>query len=1563
MEPYNLTKLQQLTFNEDQLQDGSLDSFSNVIHYDSALLDQTTGKKQNTSEVENSVQFAYHNSSKEGERFLAQPSRVKVTHVYNQTVWSQVPATASSHTPYINKAQVKLSAGDIVVKGTDISTLQQISSNTTAVRNSKLLKMAEKEAGNSNPTEPFESVAEALHLQQSVIGKSGSVTPVSAEVVAQIVAEAERKIKLGQAVTPTPIDSHLQKSQLSGVESTAGAHVDHHSFSLPPAPRLPDAATTRELIRIHSLDITRSSGGTAKVQEPVPQRQPGLQLPQSNSANTNQLSNGASLSNSGSLDHTLNKGRTYIPQTTARTEHTQSIDNLPDDNQSVASTNSELEAFTENATDSFLQSLPPFRPVILSDIMPEPKPQELRHSPPVKETSFRPLSVKVDSAQQSPAFQTFVTDSGVFSPDSEGAVSPTSNTIQPSKSKFVVPKPGPLFQSTPRKPINIREQFKMPAHSSNTESSPQVEEVRREKAKLEGQLEMLSIEAQATLQERAELQAQVASLKLKLMSQKTQRNDAEKDVLRADLESLKQLRISLEQSVSDLQRQLEERSEEGRNLQEDLNQSQEQCDKLNLRMAEIRDELRTKEVTIQALKNKVAELYVEVQTSMHSKLEADNDARSAKSELVSLQSTKDWYQQQLEIASKARSELQKELTVLQAQAVSQSSIIDRLKSENTKLRQQFTDIQNKALKEKEMLAKHLETIESDMMDREAAFQEIQRERSFLEDTFNTKIQTAEDEKSRINLLMQMTNDLENQLDKAHNDLKKKQNQINQLETENIELMKKLSLSQETVSEKETIVEDLKHSLIELDARLKAFQNSMVDKDTEILRLKEEKAKTEIALNAALQEKSSVDKVLNGLKSDMGKVESSFKLMRQELNTKSLEMNKIRSDGKSSEEQIEILKTELENERRTYEVAKSEFENKSELINELQDQKVKLESEVLLLTEKLSVMEVSHGEAMSEKQVLDTELSATREKLEEVKQKIKSDNEREQERLQTSRVDDSEIIKVQNECVQLREKVAEMSKDGKKDLMRQKAKSAKLSQDLNAVKTELMERQKTFDDNIELLSAKLREIAGEKEKLETELTMVHRKYELSILEQKDQIGSELQNLASEIQHVRLEKQSLETQFIELQHARDSDLNQYNHQLSALEEDLRLALESQRDTAVTEETNTELLLELEKEKGRLAGLMQSNATLKQHVAQLEEALASRESTLVNMQTQWTQDMREKEIESHENIKRVQALEESLQKEKEGQRDIRKQIGLKITENKKLKRLNDSLKQDQEQLKQDLSLREQEITMLQTELGTGKEELIARQSEITSLETGNKSIRRELEHVQQQLFDNLAREPVIQEQIKSLEWQLELKSKELEAVQTQMKHSEDRHVTETENIRQLLHEKTSEIEHLKLDMATMKHDKQVQQAKLSELRSALKSSIQYHKLIQKMSKLQSMSGSGDAGTQDLPPLPFDIADMDKLLQETTVRALESKPLDNLQNCLLNLRSEISGLQAQMDVHNTTIQTSTNNWSTIEQHVAELTHVVQTISNTTMNSSTTASLAAAAVDMVDKSMGIINV
>lgn len=901
---------------------------------------------------------------------------------------------------------------------------------------------------------------------------------------------------------------------------TGSSLPNSQSLNLPPPPSLPDAATTRELIRIHSVDITRTTGGSVN-QELHQNHHPSVNQTQMPNTTPNNHSEKSKMlltqqGQGGSIQQTQSSQSANQDLVQSPPVSQQVLDNLPDDNMSVASTNSELEALGDNATETFLKSLPPFRTVNLSDIMPESKAQEMRHSPPVKETSFRPVNnvndAKINSAkQQSPGFQSYVSDSGVYSPTTESGLFPSLDSQLPAQTKpsFVIPKPGPLFQSTPRRNLHSKSLNTTQVPVTSNDSGVLLDEVMRDKAKLEGQLEMLNIEAQATLQERAELQAQVASLKLKLITQKSQKNDAEKDVLRADLESLKQLRVNLEESLTDLQRQLEERSEEGRSLQEDLTQSQEQVDKLNLKMKEVRDEVKTKEVTIQALKNKVAELYVEVQTSMQTKMEADNEARSAKSDLASLQSTKDWYQQQLEIATKSRSELQKELTVLQAQAVSQSSIIERLKSDNAKLRQQFTEIQNKALKEKELLAKHLETIESDMMDREAAFQEIQRERSFLEDTFNTKIQTAEDEKNRISLLMQMTTDLENQLDKAHGDLKKKQNQIVQLENENIELMKKLSLSQEAVIEKDIVAEDLKHNLIELESRLKAFQNIMVNKDSEILALKEDRAKTEIALAAALQEKASVDQVLDGLKSNMGKVESSFKLMRHELNTKAEEMTLVKSSSKSAEDQIEALKKELDNERRNYELAKCEFENKNELINELNGQKIKLESEVMVLREKLSAMESSHMEAVKEKQFLDSELVATREKLDEIKVKLQEEVQLEKENNQKSGVGSEEYRIVQDECVQLKEKMVEMGKDSKKDLMRQKAKVAKLNQDLNAVKTELMDRQKTFDENIEVISGRLREVAADKDKLETELTMVHRKYEFSMLEQKDQIGAELQ----------------------------------------------------------------------------------------------------------------------------------------------------------------------------------------------------------------------------------------------------------------------------------------------------------------------------------------------------------------------------------------------------------------------------------------------------------------------
>ena len=75
--------------------------------------------------------------------------------------------------------------------------------------------------------------------------------------------------------------------------------------------------------------------------------------------------------------------------------------------------------------------------------------------------------------------------------------------------------------------------------------------------------------------------------------------------------------------------------------------------------------------------------------------------------------------------------------------------------------------------------------------------------------------------------------------------------------------------------------------------------------------------------------------------------------------------------------------------------------------------------------------------------------------------------------------------------------------------------------------------------------------------------------------------------------------------------------------------------------------------------LAGLQQSNATLKEHMKQLEEALAGRESTLIELNSHLEKGNHEREKEQQEYLRRIQDLELSLKKEKDGGRDLRKQV----------------------------------------------------------------------------------------------------------------------------------------------------------------------------------------------------------------------------------------------------------------------------------------------------------------
>ncbi|XP_014774255.1 golgin subfamily A member 3 [Octopus bimaculoides] len=1706
MEPFNFT-FEQINF-EHELQlppdveqvQQNFDSFNNVIHYDLDFVNDFTSSPSSSAVLQS---YGIPETVKRNpvEQRLCQSSEGNPCDTRVHYVWSEkrLSPQGNDHlvNPFINFSELESdkpsSINDPTTTADDISTLIKVSAITKTV-NSQLRsrdnrpkftipkrKMATTEVSpstlahvpqpatttaqrttNTTPFEnsnAFETVAEALHLQWSVIGDK-NVTPASPEVVAQIVAEAEKRLKANN-IQPAPLSESFSSKTNSETSSDIpqnlipGLNSDSQSLkmSFERTPRLDSLysndshslMSSGESTEILPTDVSKTDKDLAKV---IPSTKGKIIIPATNITLTTEKTSwfnsgpkfmsdsetsprdreqvkpkskkkGKPKNKSASKDFTEeNDGLSPSASTTSSvvSSSMEQISREPsqenglsegDKTDEVASVKSSSAQFSDcdedynyeddSTAEDFLKSLPPVKAIELESFL--KRFQNGRHSPPVRERSFTPSDSGRDTARFSPLldsvtgashdqkypFQnTDISDrlgsvpGSVELPEKDVSSLP-SKLSTTTKPKIVLPDPGPLFKNA-MKPFTERKSKAYVEVSSPATGKPEetnLNTVLKEKAKLEGQLEVLSAEAEIALQERAELQAQVASLDQKLQLFNNSESDVKQNALKADIKSLKENRVYLEQCLEDTQKLLEEKIDAAKHHEEELKLTQELQDKQNINVRELSDSLNARDVTIQALKNKVAELYVEVQTALQKKMLSDTYARNAKSDLSAITSTKQWYHEQLQMANKVRSELQKELTALHAQVSSQGIISERLKADTARLHQLLSETRQKAVLEKETLARQLENIQADMLERETAFQEIQRERHLIEETFDSKILSVEEEKSKIATLLQTTVDLEAQLEKSQNNVKKKQIQIFSLETEQASLMKNLMVTEGKLTEKDKISEELQQKLIDVESSLSAFQTEVSRKNQEVLKLKEEKAAVEISLVAASEEKKIFDSSLETLRGDLSKVEKSFWQMKQELNNRVAELEQVKVDR-------DRIKLELEESQKTLSnlPEKELQEDKENLVEH--SQKIEKKNEALTkdlndLRGQFTELNDRYLHEVHEKEAVQNLLENVQKNLDLVNVELEKEKERpssEEQNLENS----EKLLQLETENKTLKAEMKSIEKKWQNNLTKQKARSARLSTDLNAVKDELMERQKAYDSNTELLSSKLREMVSSKEALQNEHDMLKRKFEFGMLEQQDHMKVELQTLAGELELVTSQKHQAESQLTELEIATKQQIDQYVAQVVVMGEQLQqLVNEKEEVEREASSKDYQFQLELEKERGRLTGLQQSNTTLKNHVAELEEALARRESSLVELQTQFSETLKNQDCNDSDFSNRLQELEQMLAHEKSNQRELRKQIGVKIKENKNLKRQQKALATEQEQLQGSFEQKALQCDATADELQRKKEELSQVQSSLQNVQHVNQTLNAQIERLQRNLSDNQDRNPVILEQLESLQWKLQQKNSEIESVRHQLTLSEERHDLEQENLKKTLQNNQQELEALRGELTASRQEKLNQQAKVSELRSALKTSIHQHKISKKVSsKLKSSPkrtlvnsenltaeasiepestqpvtegacspNCRDVGTQmdedtketilALAGEPFDIEALEQLLQDTTVQALESKPLDDLQSCLSSLRAQISGLEKQIDDHSAAIQNSGETWRDVETQVVELQQVVQTVTNTT--------------------------
>ncbi|XP_071945190.1 uncharacterized protein [Antedon mediterranea] len=1095
------------------------------------------------------------------------------------------------------------------------------------------------------------------------------------------------------------------------------------------------------------------------------------------------------------------------------------------------------------------------------------------------------------------------------------------------------------------------------------EHSDDIQAVLQEKARLEGQLEALSVETASALADRARLQTQIAALESQVRNSNHHLQTAlqEKSEIQSEFEAIEMNRKFLEESISNLHTNIESKESALETLREDLRSSQTSSLKFQQKLGEIQAELQQRDGSISNLQDRLQETQQDLNNAIENRAQAVAIQKTFETELRSMSKTKEWLQEQLKFAQEARSKLQGNYTEAQNQLVLQGASMETLKTENARIRQQLSETQQKALNEKEQIAKHLETIEADMLAREAAFMDLQKEKVAVQQAVATKMDQIQEEKHKLSHIFISTQDLEQQLERAQRDLSTKQVAMSALEEQKRELIRKFTLTQEAVNTRDHELDTLQQQFDALEKRLKTSQTDQATQGDELHKLKVEKLALQSALATANDEKQQFDEAIQRLRQDMVMVEKGFKQMKQELGEKDGQLQSAQQENSYLKEHIQQMQQHLADEQKNVESVSAEVSGKNVVIDEFKQTKSQLEYEVAALKQELqkSHMAQKHeielkNAAQIEGQELSEKLIAAEENLQEaMKEKVRIEGQ-----LEMMASDQERMQKLVAEHSALKQKLAESQNTTHRDSAEQAANILRLTSDLNRIRQEFKQKDNENKATIELLQRQLQDLNQEKQATENNLAALQTKTQLDNQQEKEQLAAKLKSTKDQLSNTLATKNALERELMEFKEDSDMELDACREKINQLEEELTAAdkaLENQKK--ITAESR-KLALDLERERGRLAGVKQSHEHLKSHASALENALAQQESSLTDLQDELHTRSSMQQEDATKNKKRFVETQESLERDQDIIRQLRKDLGNERSSTAKLKRDLEDTKTEFEILKKDLETRTSENAAMQSLLHKEKEIEEKQKNALDGARHDIHRTRAKLGQLEKLLQEQNAQNPIQQDTIKALKWQYEQKVSEVEGMKEQLEMAEERQQIEISSINAALKVARTDLDGLKTELATTRKDKFSYKNKLAEVKAALKATAQQNKLLkakllakknlekrakaeaeaEKQKQKEQLQQNPNQEKQPLvqkqlepilssafddiiiPEISYDV---DALISSEDVDAAtaeKSRPLQALQGCLQNLKDQMGQLQHQMDDHTVAVNSSQQTWKEVK-------------------------------------------
>ncbi|XP_061671962.1 golgin subfamily A member 3 isoform X2 [Syngnathoides biaculeatus] len=1073
---------------------------------------------------------------------------------------------------------------------------------------------------------------------------------------------------------------------------------------------------------------------------------------------------------------------------------------------------------------------------------------------------------------------------------------------------------------------------------SSVMGQDEILQVLKEKMRLEGQLESLSSEANQALKEKTELQAQLATVNAQMQAQKAevQFSQEKQCVLTTEVRTLQQSCSQLEKAMMDLQGNLESKNSSLASLSNDLKVAEDQYNRLMGKVEEMQKTLTSRDNIVQEMRLQMGGLQNQLQQVQLERSTLQSRLKTSQAEIDSLQQVRQWYQQQLGLAQEARVRLQSEMASMQAGKMTQTGVLEHLKLENVTLSHQLTETQHRSIKEKERIAVQLQSIEVDMMTQEAAYKQIQDAKSMVEDDLQHKLQEFEEERERLIKLANTASNLEMELEQMKLNLSQKDIQLHSLQKEHLDLMRQLTTTQENLHTKEQLINQLEARYLELEAQLAELQTENNSKDDSIQYLQNEKIVLEVALQTARADKSHLDENAEWLGEDVLLASDVLDQLKQEVQVKTNQIEKLQQENGSLKKQAQKLKDQFQQQKVMVEAYRRDANSKDQLISELKSTKKRLLAEVKDLKQELLDVEGEKQKAELQQTHLQKELLRVQEQISNMESHLQ-DIQRERNQLETQiqslQFDQSQLVAVTEENESLRKQVEKMETEAKKAISEQKVRMKRLGTDLTSAQKEMKAKHKAYENAVSILSRRLQEALTDKETTEAELVKL--KAQVSVGENNHILQEKIESLQTGLQVVTKSKAMLEKELEEVINLTSTELEEYQEKVLELEDELQESRCFKKRIRKLEEANKKLALELEHEKGKLAGLTKSHSTLREHANILESALAKREADLVQLNLQVQAVLKRKEEEDQQMKQVVQNLQLALEKEKTKVKDLKEQVATAKAEGAHNRRHYKAAVLELSEIKKDLQAKEDLVKALQHEAHKLQYQDEKHAEEISSFQEELAEAHSRLQILQKKLDEELSKKPLNNQEVEDLKWEVEKRQREIENQKQQLEMMEECQHRELDSLQTALQNIKVELETVQEELSCTRKDKFMLQAKVGELKNSMKTILLQNQQLkqdlkqnrlrkQRMELKTEVTSSNPVTPVKIPDCPVPASLLDELLKPST--SVNKEPLNNLHNCLRQLKEEMDSLQKQMEEHTVTVHESMSSWPNTEDGLAQL-------------------------------------